>query len=90
MKKRLLVVFVFIACICLCLGLYGCTPDIGEEQGDDGHTHTADHYEYDSVQHWKICTVCSEKFAVGNHNFNIVQPFVGTVYVDLLGFDLLR
>lgn len=70
MKKRLLVVFVFIACICLCLGLYGCTPDIGEEQGDDGHTHTADHYEYDSVQHWKICTVCSEKFAVGNHNFN--------------------
>lgn len=33
------------------------------------HTHTGEGYEHDENNHWKICTICGEKFDEAPHNY---------------------
>ena len=54
----------------LCFGLAACDETPEEEKGADGHTHIAETFHADDEGHWKICTVCGEKFSEKNHTYD--------------------
>lgn len=64
------------AALCLVLGLAACGENGGNggnggniEKGEDGHVHSAEYFEVNDEEHWKICTICGEKFSVGKHSY---------------------
>ena len=68
MKKKLFIsLLATIAALCCVFAFSACFTS--EEKGEDGHTHIADTYSVYDNSHWKICTVCGEQFANGNHKF---------------------
>ena len=70
MKKFWLIFLTLAAVLCLCLGLAACGgSDENVEKGADGHVHTADRFESNNRVHWKICTVCGDKFSIKGHRF---------------------
>ena len=51
----------------------GSGTESGNESDDSGaevHTHSAKNFQVDKSEHWKICTECGEKFAVGKHSYD--------------------
>ena len=73
MKHKLMPTFlILLATLCLCFSIAACGGKNGSEaeKGKDGHTHVAEQFQADESGHWKICTVCGEKFSVGGHSYN--------------------
>ncbi len=69
MKLKLIPLFLALSAA-VCLAFAACDETPEEEKGADGHTHIAETFHADDEGHWKICTVCGEKFSEKNHTYD--------------------
>ncbi len=85
MKHKFLTpIFALSAALCLCLGLAACSGGTPEgETGADGHFHTAETFRVDDSGHWKVCTICGEKFSAGTHTFDAENACETCGYSDV-------